>query len=85
MTDDDRRAIELGKRWLNHEGRINLALLERWWRIGERPARPCSLCDFRPMDRGADHKAKHEHWARELATLERMYTLPFTPNRRTER
>jgi hypothetical protein len=32
------------------------------------------------MDRGDDHKAKHEHWARELATLERMYTLPY--NRR---
>ena len=83
MTDDDRSAIEVGRRWLNRQGNINLALLERWWRIGERPARPCSLCYFRPMDRGADHKANHEHWARELATLEWMYTLPFTPNRRT--
>lgn len=82
MTDDERRAIELGKRWLNHQGRINLALLERWWRIGERPARRCSLCDFRPMGCCADHKARHEHWARELAMLERTYTLTFTHNRR---
>ena len=82
MTDDDRRAIELGKRWLNRQGNINLALLERWWMIGEQPARLCSLCYFRPQDRGTDHRANHEHWARELATLERMYTLPFTTNRR---
>lgn len=74
MTSDDRSAIELGKRWLNHEGHINLAFLERWWRIGEQPARPCSLCYF--------HRANHERWARELALLERMYTLPFTSNRR---
>jgi hypothetical protein len=34
------------------------------------------------MDRGADHKAKHERWARELALVERMYIMPFTHNRR---
>ena len=31
---------------------------------------------FRPLDQGADHKVRHEAWARELATLERMYTIP---------
>ena len=74
MTDDDRAAVEAGKRWIDVPERWASAK-ERWTPDG------CSLCRFRPMDRGADHKAKHERWARELATLERMYTLPL--NRRS--
>ena len=78
MADDDRGALEAGKHWIGVPERWAPAK-ERWTPNG------CSLCRFRPMDRGADHKARHERWARELATLERMYALPFTPNRRIVR
>ena len=81
MTDDDRAAIEAGLRRIRHPESYWEAKLEEMWHLGELVR--CSLCYFRPMDRGLDHKAKHEHWARELAMLERMYTLTFTHNRRT--
>lgn len=78
MTDGDRRAIEAGLRRIRLPESYWDAKLEEMWHLGE-PVR-CALCYFRPMDRGADHKARHEHWARELAALKRMYTLRY--NRR---
>jgi hypothetical protein len=83
VTDKDRAAIEAGLSRLRLPESYWDAKLEQMWHLSE-PVK-CALCYFRPMDRGADHKAKHEHWARELATLEKMYTLPFTPKRRIER
>ena len=80
MTDGDHRAIEAGLRRIRlPESYYWDAKLEQMWHLSE-PVK-CALCYFRPMDSGADHKARHEHWARELATLERMYTLPY--NRRS--
>ena len=81
MTDDDREAIEAGLRRIRLPESYWEAKLEQMWHLHE-PVK-YALCYFRPMDRGLDHKAKREHWARELASLERMYVLPFTHNRRT--
>jgi len=83
MSADERAAISAALRriWLP-ESWWDAKLEQMWYRTEPAPY-ACSLCYFRPMDRGTDHKARHEAWARELAALERMYTLPFTHNRRT--
>jgi hypothetical protein len=76
MSDDDRAAVEAGLRRLRLPESYWDAKLEQMWHLTEPAQYACSLCYFRPMDRGADHKARHEAWARELALLERMYVTP---------
>ena len=79
MSADEKAAVETGLRHIRLLDSWVFAKCEQIWHL-EEPVK-CSLCYFRPWDRGADHKAKHEQWARELATLEHMYTIP---TRRTE-
>ena len=82
MTNEDHAAVEAGLRRLRLPQSYWDATLEEMWHLGEDAVLAHGV-PFRPMDRGVDHKAKHERWARELATLERMYTLSFPDNRRS--
>ncbi len=73
MSAEEKAAVEAGLAWLRLPESIWWARLEQYWHLGE-PTK-CHMCYFRPVDRGADHKVKHEAWARELAALEKMWTL----------
>jgi len=79
MNPDEQAAVEAGMLRIHLPESWWDAKLEQMWHLDE-PVK-CALCYFRPMDRGADHRARHEAWARELATLERMYSLSFTHRR----